>query len=99
SSNEITAIYQAGAAGKCKSLARAGTAAAQISSVTATAVTLTFSAPPNVPYSVERATNIFGPWTTLGTTNTPAGGHFQWTDNFGDLSSPPSAAYYRLQLQ
>jgi Concanavalin A-like lectin/glucanases superfamily/Immunoglobulin I-set domain/PQQ-like domain len=99
SSNEITAIYQGGAAGKCKSLARAATATAQITSVTATTVTLTFSAPPNVPYAVERATNIFGPWTTLGTTNTPAGGQFQWTDNFGDLASPPAAAYYRLQLQ
>ncbi len=99
SSNEIAAIYAAGAAGKCKSMARSNKATAQITSVTGTAVTLSFTATPNVGYAVQRATNIFGPWVMLGTTNAPASGQFLWIDHFNDLGSPPVSAYYRLQLQ
>ncbi len=47
-------------------------------------------------YSVQRSTNLVD-WVTIWTTNTPAGGLFNYTDSYGDLGgNTPSAAYYRL---
>ena len=36
-------------------------------------------------------------WVTILTTNAPANGLFNYTDNFSDLGVVPSSAYYRLQ--
>jgi hypothetical protein len=52
---------------------------------------------PNFGYLVQRSTNLGGSWLTLGTTNAPASGSFQWTDAFDDLGASPRAAFYRLQ--
>jgi hypothetical protein len=56
-----------------------------------------FSGTPEATYSVERSTNLINGWVVLWTTNAPASGLFNYTDNFNDLSGvPPSSAYYRL---
>jgi pectinesterase len=54
--------------------------------------TITYSGIPGYSYSVNRSTNLMSGWTTVWTTNMPAGGTFQFTD-----SNPPQpAAYYIL---
>jgi hypothetical protein len=54
--------------------------------------TLNFAGIPGYSYSVLRSTNLTS-WTTLRTTNAPAGGLFQ----FIDTSAPMPSAYYQLQ--
>ena len=58
--------------------------------------TVTFSGIPGYSYTVQRSTNLVG-WVSLWTTNAPALGLFDYTDNFGDLGAIPVSAYYRLQ--
>ena len=54
--------------------------------------TITYSGIPGYSYSVNRSTNLLSGWTTVWTTNMPAGGTFQYID-----SNPPQpAAYYIL---
>jgi len=52
-------------------------------------------------YKVQRTTNLLtSQWVTIGMTNAPVGGAFQFNDNFGDLGGvPPPAAFYRLSSQ
>jgi hypothetical protein len=52
-------------------------------------------------YKVQRTTNLLtSKWVTIGMTNAPVGGAFQFNDNFGDLGGvPPPAAFYRLSSQ
>ena len=58
--------------------------------------TVSFAGVPGYGYQVQRSTNLVD-WATLLTTNAPADGLFQLTDNFSDLGAPPSQAYYRLR--
>ncbi len=58
--------------------------------------TVTFSGIPGYSYTVQRSTNLVG-WVSLLTTNAPALGLFDYTDNFSDLGGIPGSAYYRLQ--
>ena len=60
------------------------------------AATINFAGIPGYSYGVSRSTNLTD-WVTIVTTNAPASGVFNYLDNFGDLGSVPSAAYYRLQ--
>ena len=60
------------------------------------AATINFAGIPGYSYGVLRSTNLTD-WVTIVTTNAPASGVFNYLDNFGDLGSVPSAAYYRLQ--
>jgi Concanavalin A-like lectin/glucanases superfamily/Putative Ig domain/Bacterial Ig domain len=55
-----------------------------------------FAGRPGWTYTVQRSTNLLN-WTNIWTTNTPASGLFQFTDDFNDLGAPPPAAYYRLR--
>ncbi len=56
-------------------------------------VTLRFAGVPAWSYSVQRATDLGGPWTGLHTTNAPPAGVFSYTD-----ATPPSpSGYYRLR--
>ena len=60
------------------------------------AATLSFGGIPGYTYGVQRSTNLMK-WITIWTTNAPANGLFQYTDNFSDLGgNVPSSAYYRL---
>jgi hypothetical protein len=60
------------------------------------AATLSFGGIPGYTYGVQRSTNLMK-WITIWTTNAPANGLFQYTDNFSDLGGGvPSSAYYRL---
>jgi hypothetical protein len=54
--------------------------------------TITYSGIAGYSYSVDRTTNLQSGWTTIWTTNMPAGGTFQFTDN----NPPQPAAYYIL---
>jgi pectin methylesterase-like acyl-CoA thioesterase len=54
--------------------------------------TITYSGIPGYSYSVNRSTNLLSGWTTVWTTNMPAGGTFQFTDN----NPPQPDAYYIL---
>jgi autotransporter-associated beta strand protein len=72
------------------------TGSTQTITVTNNQVTLNFAGIPSYSYAVLRSTNLTD-WTTLVTTNAPAAGLFQWTDDFSDLGGPPASAYYRLQ--
>jgi hypothetical protein len=56
------------------------------------AVVLHFAGTPGYRYTVQRSADFLA-WTDLGTTNAPANGLFQFTDN--NPSQP--AAFYRLQ--
>ncbi|HEX5400345.1 MAG TPA: hypothetical protein VFY06_14960 [Verrucomicrobiae bacterium] len=67
-----------------------------IIAVNAGSATVGFAGIPDYQYSVERSTNLVD-WVAIWTTNAPAGGLFNYTDTFSDLSgAPPPAAYYRL---
>lgn len=57
---------------------------------------MTFAGVPGSTYSIQRATGLTKPYTTLWTTNAPAAGVFTFTDTFADLGAPPASAYYRL---
>ena len=60
------------------------------------AVTVNFAGIPGVNYGVQRSTNLVS-WTTIWTTNAPAGGLFNYTDSYSDLGGiAPNSAYYRL---
>jgi Cadherin-like domain len=65
----------------------------QLASVVAGVATLNFDGIPGFSYSVSRSTNLVT-WTSIWTTNAPAGGLFQ----FIDVSAPQPSAYYRLQF-
>jgi pectin methylesterase-like acyl-CoA thioesterase len=54
--------------------------------------TITYAGIAGLSYSVNRTTNLLGGWTTVWTTNMPAGGTFQFTDN----NPPQPYAYYIL---
>jgi autotransporter-associated beta strand protein len=75
-------------------VASAGGVAQNISTVGGV-VTVKFSGIPNFRYDIERATdvNFTANLTVLITTNAPANGQFQFTDN----SPPQPAAFYRLK--
>jgi autotransporter-associated beta strand protein len=65
-------------------------------SVAAGQVTIAFAGIAGDSYGVQRSTNLVN-WTTIWSTNAPAGGVFGFTDPFSDLGgTPPPAAYYRL---
>ena len=64
-------------------------------STTGGAPTISFAGIPGLSYSVLRSTNVtFVPFDLIWTTNAPAGGLFNYTDN----SAPTPAAFYRLQF-
>lgn len=59
--------------------------------------TLACTGVPGFGYILQRSTNLQGSWLTLGDTNAPSSGVFQWWDNFSDLAKSPEAAFYRLR--
>ncbi len=63
--------------------------------------TTLFSGIPGWTYNVQRATNLVSTnWVLRLTTNAPAGGVFQFADDFSDLGGQvPKAAYYQLFWQ
>jgi autotransporter-associated beta strand protein len=65
-------------------------------SVSGSTATVQFFGIPGYGYGVQRSTNLTS-WATLTTTNAPANGAFDWTDDFSDLGVVPASAYYRLQ--
>ncbi len=65
----------------------------QIANTTGGTAELQFAGVPGYSYSVYRSTNLVT-WTSLWTTNAPAGGVFQYTDD----PAPQPSAYYRLQF-
>jgi polygalacturonase len=71
------------------------TGQAQTVEVSGTNATLAFEGLPGGVYEVERSTNLTS-WVFLQETTAPAAGRFQIQDNFADLGSPPTQAYYRL---
>jgi autotransporter-associated beta strand protein len=64
----------------------------QVASVVGGVATLRFAGVPGYSYSVVRSTNLVD-WAVLWTTNAPAGGLFDFTDN----PAPQPSAYYHLQ--
>ncbi len=56
--------------------------------------TLQFVGPAGVSCSVQRATSLNGPFTTLGTVSTQADGTAAFTDN----AAPGNAAFYRVSI-
>ncbi|PWU08682.1 MAG: hypothetical protein C5B50_29115 [Verrucomicrobia bacterium] len=61
-----------------------------------TASVLSLAAPGHI-YQLQRSTNVlFTAPLRSWTTNSPTSARFQLMDNFSDLSTPPSAAFYRL---
>jgi autotransporter-associated beta strand protein len=81
----INVVVQAFVTGQSASVAIAGSTA-----------TVSFHGIPGYPYGVQRSTNLTV-WATIATTNAPANGAFEWTDDFSDLGVVPGSAYYRLQ--
>ncbi len=68
----------------------------QTLTVDSSSATVNFSGQPNQSYDVQRSTNLVD-WVTIGTTNAPPGGLFNFMDTFSDLGgTEPAAAYYRL---
>jgi autotransporter-associated beta strand protein len=59
-------------------------------------VTLHFAGRPGWTYYLERSTNL-AIWATIWTNVAPAGGEFDYMDDFQDLNEPASAAFYRLR--
>ena len=57
-------------------------------------LTIQFSGLPNNLYDIRRATDVRGPWTTVGTQTASADGLFTYTDPH----PPVPMAYYRLRL-
>lgn len=58
-------------------------------------VTISFSGTPGHAFYVQRSTNLMS-WTTILTTNAPAGGTFICTDTFSDVGGSPPYSFYRL---
>ena len=58
-------------------------------------VTLHFSGTPDTTYYLERSTNLIN-WQPISTNIMPANGLLDYTDDFQDLTEPPSTAFYRL---
>ena len=56
---------------------------------------LSFSATPGWTYFLDRSTNLVT-WKTIYTNVAPASGILDFTDNFQDLGTPASEAFYRL---
>ncbi|MDB6124904.1 MAG: Lysozyme [Pedosphaera sp.] len=56
---------------------------------------LQFSATPGWTYYLDRSTNLMT-WKTIWTNVAPPGGSFNYTDDFHDLGTPTSPAFYRL---
>ena len=69
-----------------------GTAGPVIAATNTGPTTITYSGIAGLNYSVNRATDLEGTWTTIWTTNMPAGGTFQFTDN----NPPQPYAFYIL---
>jgi len=65
-------------------------------SIGGSTATVGFAGIPGYSYSAQRSTNLVD-WTSIGTTNAPANGRFNVTDDFSDLGVVPGSAYYRLQ--
>ena len=63
--------------------------------VSGATATVSFAGIPGFNYSVQRTTNLMD-WAIIQTTNAPAGGLFDYTDDFNDLGVVPGSAYYRL---
>ena len=63
--------------------------------VSGSTATVEFAGIPGYKYEVERSTNLVN-WVNILTTNTPSNGAFSVTDNFSDLGTIPSSAYYRM---
>ena len=68
---------------------------ARYPSVSSNSATLPLAGRPGWTYYLERSTNLRA-WITISTNVAPANGLFDYTDDFGDLTQPPSAAFYRL---
>jgi hypothetical protein len=66
-----------------------------VSPVVGGKVDLTYYGIPNYRYGIQRTTNMVD-WALIWTTNAPSNGAFHFEDNFSDLGSAPSAAFYRL---
>jgi autotransporter-associated beta strand protein len=65
--------------------------------VSGSTVTVGFFGIPGYGYDVQRSTNLTA-WATILTTNAPANGGFELTDDFSDLGFVvPVSAYYRLE--
>jgi autotransporter-associated beta strand protein len=60
------------------------------------AVQLHFAGTPGWTYYLERSTNLVG-WKTIWTNVAPAGGAFDYSDDFHDLGAPVAPAFYRLR--
>jgi hypothetical protein len=59
-------------------------------------ISISFAGRPGWSYQVQRSLNL-STWDTIWTTNAPANGLFNYTDDFADLEDEvPAAAYYRL---
>ena len=66
-------------------------------SVGAGTATLNFTGVPGTSYSLLRSTNLLN-WLTIYTTNAPAGGTFNVTDDFSDLGGQqPPTVFYRFR--
>jgi autotransporter-associated beta strand protein len=61
-----------------------------------TAMSFDFVGSPGWTYFLERSTNLPA-WVTIWTNVAPASGLFEYIDNFQDLPTPPSRAFYRLR--
>ena len=66
----------------------------QTITVSGSTATVNFAGIPGYTYLVQRSTNLVN-WVTRLTTNAPAAGLFDFTDDFSDLGGPPASAYYR----
>jgi GH25 family lysozyme M1 (1,4-beta-N-acetylmuramidase) len=66
-------------------------------SVSAGSVTLHFAGGPGLTYYLERSINLPPAWVTISTNIVPANGILDYTDDFHDLSEPPSSSFYRLR--
>ena len=70
---------------------RPGHAVLAFPAVTGGTASMSFAGIPGYKYNVQVSTDLSS-WSTLWTTNAPAGGLFQFTDG----SAPTPTAYYRL---
>src|SRR5206468_5000508 len=65
-----------------------GTGQAQSIVVSGSTATVSFAGIPGTGYVIQRSTNLVD-WVTIQTTNAPAQGLFDYSDNFSDLGVPP----------
>ncbi len=87
----VNIVILTGATGQATGLVNPGGGALMVS----------FAGLPGYSYSVQRSTNLVtgSGWVTIWTTNAPANGLFNYTDNFSGLGGVPVNAYYRLSWQ